>query len=210
MSISVSRIYPPGNVPKQHKHLFSRLVDVQVPYYSGSSEKLGVLTTFDSIADSVLGIFFKLHEHKFNIHSIFPMHEYGYDDNASMEQNNTSCFNYRHIEGSDKLSLHSFGMAIDINPVDNPYITEDGRVIPAGSVSDRSRIKNGMVEFLVSDNKSVVDIFSEHGFNIWGGNWRQVKDYHHFQFERGVAERLISSDYKSGSVLWAEHLAKLC
>ena len=94
-----------------------------------------------------------------------------------MQANNTSCFNYRKIAGSDKLSNHSHGLAVDINPLYNPYVTA-AAVSPSGSgpYADRSS------EFIskIDHEDLAYRLFTEHGF-IWGGDWVSRKDYQHFE-----------------------------
>ncbi len=87
--------------------------------------------------------------------------------------NNTSAFNYRCAAGSKKLSMHAYGFAIDINPVQNPYIK--GKVVlPPGAVYDIR--KSGTLAY----NSPVVKTFIRLGWT-WGGNWKSLKDYQHFE-----------------------------
>ena len=108
--------------------------------------------------------------------------EYDGDDTASMEDNNTSCFNYRVVEGSDSLSKHAYGLAIDVNPFYNPYVTyeKDGaeRVSPAAAMGYADRSVN--FPYKIDEEDLCCRLFKEHGF-IWGGNWNSLKDYQHFQ-----------------------------
>ena len=90
-----------------------------------------------------------------------------------MLSNNTSGFNYRTVTGGKKLSKHSYGFAIDINPVQNPYFK--GKVVlPEGAIYNPS--KPGT---LTSDCV-VVKTFIRLGWD-WGGNWKSLKDYQHFE-----------------------------
>ena len=108
--------------------------------------------------------------------------EYDGDDTASMEDNNTSCFNYRVVEGSTSLSKHALGRAIDINPLYNPYITYDKQggthVSPEKAAAYADRGMN--FPYKIDENDLCYKLFTQHGF-IWGGNWNSVKDYQHFQ-----------------------------
>lgn len=103
-----------------------------------------------------------------------------------MSANNSSCFNFRKIAGTDKLSLHAYGLAIDINPMQNPFI-QNSKISPANGKDfiDRSKIKAGMVE-------PVVEVFYKYGFTEWGGNWQEPIDYHHFQVPRQQIEALLA------------------
>lgn len=98
------------------------------------------------------------------------------DDDRSMAANNTSGFNCRPVEGTNRWSEHAVGTAIDINPVQNPYI-RDGRISPAASTAylDRDDVRPGMIV----RPGPVVDAFDAVGWS-WGGDWGSVKDYHHF------------------------------
>ena len=108
--------------------------------------------------------------------------EYDGDDLASMEDNNTSCFNYRPVEGTSSLSKHALGLAIDINPFYNPYITynKDGseRVSPANASASADRTAS--FPYKIDENDLCYQLFKEHGFT-WGGHWNSCKDYQHFQ-----------------------------
>ena len=108
--------------------------------------------------------------------------EYDGDDLASMEDNNTSCFNYRPVEGTSSLSKHALGLAIDINPFYNPYITynKDGseKISPANASVYADRTAS--FPYKIDENDLCYQLFKEHGFT-WGGHWNSCKDYQHFQ-----------------------------
>jgi hypothetical protein len=101
---------------------------------------------------------------------------YGGDDGRSMAANNTSGFNCRTVEGSPSWSEHAYGRAIDINPIQNPFV-QDGRVSPSagGRYLERSRRAKG----LVRTDDAVVRAFAAIGWG-WGGYWTSSKDYQHF------------------------------
>ena len=128
------------------------------------------------LAEEVVTIFSKLWDVRFPIHSIRPMTEFAGDDGLSMAANNSSCFNARRIVGTERLSLHSYGAAIDINPVQNPVI-RDGEVRPAAGAAyqDRSNARPGMI----LEGGPALDIFLDAGW-LWGGHWENPLDYHHF------------------------------
>lgn len=107
----------------------------------------------------------------FPIESVVPVSEYGWDDYQSMVHNNTSAFNYRCVPGTDRLSNHSYGLAIDINPLLNPYYS-GGRVSPEGAVYDPS------VPGTLQEGHPVVELFKTLGWR-WGGDWNEP-DYQHF------------------------------
>lgn len=133
------------------------------------------------IAQDLLEIFKALYDASYQIEKIRLIDEYQADDDASCADNNTSCFNYRVVAGSDTLSKHALGMAVDINPFYNPYITyPDGkeRISPAGSEAYADR-QSGLAHMILKDDLCY-RLFIEHGFT-WGGEWKSIKDYQHFQ-----------------------------
>jgi hypothetical protein len=116
---------------------------------------------------------------KFPIYSVIPISHISFrkngkwDDDLSMEANNTSAFNYRVITGGQNLSMHARGRAIDINPVQNPYI--NGRIVlPPNSIYNA-----GVAGALTGDNIIVRSLVSR-GWS-WGGNWTALKDYQHLE-----------------------------
>jgi hypothetical protein len=102
---------------------------------------------------------------------------YGANDRRSMAANNTSAFNCRFVSGTARWSEHAYGRAIDINPVQNPYVSSSGRASPPAGAAyvDRSRRAPGMIHA----GDAVVRAFAAVGWG-WGGSWRGVKDYQHF------------------------------
>ena len=142
----------------------------------------GELICNDAIAQDFVEIFYELYVAEYQIEKVTLIENYGGDDTASMLDNNTSCFNFRPVEGTGNLSKHAYGLAIDINPFYNPYITytDDGgqRISPEGSepYADRSQ----SFPYKIDSSDLCYQLFIEHGF-IWGGNWNSCKDYQHFQ-----------------------------
>lgn len=147
---------------------------VSLKYY-GFDGKLhqGQIIVNKEIANDIVEIFKVIEEVKFPVEKVVPIVEYNWSDEKSMNDNNTSSFNYRFISGSRILSMHANGLAIDINPKQNPYV-KNGTSIPAGS---EYKLKNmGTIE---PDSK-IVKAFKERGWT-WGGDWKSLKDYQHFQ-----------------------------
>ena len=134
--------------------------------------------------DATLSIFGELYQIRFPIHQMETIENFQGDDEKSMKANNSSCFNFRKIAGTDKLSIHSYGLAIDINPKQNPYVT-NGIIYPEDGASylNRETQRPGMVE-------PIVDIFKRNGFEIWGGEWKDPIDYHHFQVSKEFLSKL--------------------
>ena len=112
--------------------------------------------------------------------------DYGANDEKSMAANNTSAFNYRVISGTTKLSNHSYGMAIDINPRINPWV-KGNKVSPAnGKVYKQrktSKCKGKYKRYMIHKNDTAYKIFKKYGFS-WGGEWRSSKDYQHFEVNK--------------------------
>jgi hypothetical protein len=169
--------------------------------YVGFDEQLhedGEIVVMDAAAAHVLRIFATLRERRFPIAKARLLNHYEGDDDASMNDNNTSAFNHRSIANGESLSLHAYGLAIDINPVQNPYLVRSNRglvVAPASGADFINRLDDrpwkksprpGMAE-------SVIDVFADNGFLIWGGYWDDPIDYQHFQVGRKMAEHLASS-----------------
>jgi hypothetical protein len=142
---------------------------------SGAAQT-GQLVVAATLADEVVALFARLFELRFPIARMAPVDVYGGDDDASMAANNTSGFNFRYVAGTDVLSHHAHGVAIDINPVCNPMIVA-GQVFPPAAVSylDRGDVRPGMI----TRPGPVVELFDAHGWQ-WGGDWSHMKDYHHF------------------------------
>ncbi len=144
----------------------------------------GELICNQYIALDLLEIFEELYRNGYQFEEISLIDEYGGDDTLSMENNNTSCFNYRIVDGTDHLSKHAYGLAIDINPFYNPYVVynKDGSgetyISPKGSEAYADRSKD--FPYKIDENDLCYKLFIEHGFT-WGGNWNSSKDYQHFQ-----------------------------
>lgn len=145
---------------------------------------VGEMIVNRKIKDDVLQIFQTLYENRYPIERMVLVDEFGGDDQDSMEANNTSAFNYRTIAGSDKLSNHSYGMAIDLNPKYNPYVKQaaDGSAAcqpeSSGAYADRSK----EFDYKIDENDLAYQLFTAAGFT-WGGSWKSVKDYQHFEKE---------------------------
>jgi len=144
--------------------------------------KSGELVVNRRQADNVIAVMRKLFDQRFPIERIELIDNFQGDDDLSVAANNTSAFNCRSVTGRPGVwSQHSYGWAIDINPVQNPFITS-GKVTPpsAESYRDRSQNRPGMIHA----NDSVVKAFSSIGWE-WGGYWNNPKDYQHFSLTGG-------------------------
>lgn len=143
----------------------------------------GEMIVNKKIAKKTLKVFYQLYRIRYPIAKMRLIDEYDADDEASMADNNTSAFNYRKVANSNKLSNHSMGLAIDINPRINPYITSYG-IAPANSkvyrVRDESKCRGKYKDYMIHKNDKVYKIFKRYGFS-WGGDWKHSKDYQHFE-----------------------------
>ena len=149
--------------------------------FEGQTQQ-GVLVCNKTIAKDLREIFAELYKAKYPIERIRPISEYGNDDERSMQANNTSCYCYRPIAGSTRLSKHAQGLAVDINPLYNPCVKtkKNGQRIiqpaTAGKYVDRSR----SFPYKITKTDLCYRLFIQHGFR-WGGSWRSPKDYQHFE-----------------------------
>lgn len=143
----------------------------------------GEMVCNERIADKLTDIFRQLYEADYPIEKMVLIDEYNADDEASMSDNNTSCFNYRVVSGTTKLSKHSLGLAVDLNPRYNPYIHKIGGaevVEPANGEAYADRSND--FEYKIDKEDLAYKLFTDAGFT-WGGSWKSMKDYQHFQYE---------------------------
>ena len=150
-------------------------------YNFDGNPQMGELVCNKAITSDIIDIFKNLYDEHYQIGRMVLADEYDADDERSMADNNTSCFNYRHVSGTKVLSKHSLGMAIDINPLFNPCVrTKKGKtsVEPAAAQPYANRTKQ--FAHKITKNDLCYQLFIQHGF-IWGGNWRSSKDYQHFE-----------------------------
>lgn len=144
--------------------------------------KTGELIVAARQAREILGVMRRLFRHGYPFRRIELVDRYGADDARSMKANNTSGFNCRFVAGTTAWSQHAFGLAIDVNPVQNPYVRESGEVSPAKGARfvDRSRKHPAMIR----QGDEVTRAFAAIGWE-WGGLWSGSKDYQHFSLTGG-------------------------
>lgn len=142
--------------------------------YEGRIQK-GEIVCNKRIARDLLGVFRDLFAKEYPICSIRLIDDFDGDDNASMEANNTSCFNYRVVPGTRALSKHALGLAIDVNPLQNPYIA-GSHVYPSTAAEYVDRTKD--FPHKIDEKDYCKQVFTSYGFQ-WGGYWRE-RDYQHF------------------------------
>jgi hypothetical protein len=139
--------------------------------------RTGRLVVHRDVASRAVTVFRRLFEARFPVRRIVPIEAYGGSDFVSIEADNTSAFNCRAATGSSRWSEHAYGRAIDVNPIENPYVEPGGRVYHAASRAyvDRTRPRLGMA----IEGQVLVRAFTAVGFG-WGGRWQGTKDYQHF------------------------------
>lgn len=156
-----------------------RLLRLSYVGYDGA-DRVGRMVVAREVAQDVVGIFRDLHKARFPIRKMLLVDAYGGDDDRSMAADNTSAYNCRTVAGSDTLSDHAYGRAIDINPVRNPYVLPGGILPPSGRAYagvDRSPGADVDPGVIVADD-AVVRAFASRGWE-WGGLWTSP-DYQHF------------------------------
>lgn len=145
---------------------------------------IGELVCNKQIAIVLVDIFRELYEKRYPIQRMVLPDYYGADDELQMRDNNTSCFCYRVVRGSNTISNHSLGLAVDINPLYNPYYKDQAgkqRFVQPSTASaycDRSK----KFRYKIDENDLAYQLFTRKGFK-WGGAWRSCKDFQHFEYE---------------------------
>ena len=143
--------------------------------------RVGEMVCNKAIAKDIIDIFRELWKAGYRIERMELIDRYDGDDKRSMEANNTSCFNYRTIAGSTTISKHGRGMAIDINPLYNPYVKGNKVEPKEGRKWAFRRAQRKDIPYKIDRSDLCYKLVQKHGFR-WGGNWRYSKDYQ--QFER--------------------------
>lgn len=136
--------------------------------------KIGELVVHEDAVPAISAAFTKLYAQQFTIRQMRLVDDYGGSDDGSVAADNTSAFNCRTVAGTSRWSQHSYGRAVDINPVENPYVS-GSEVSPAAAeaYARRSPLRRGMI------GTDAVAAFRSQGWE-WGGFWSSVKDYQHF------------------------------
>lgn len=149
--------------------------------FKGTDMK-GELIVHKDVSIEVTEIFEALYDADYPIHKMRLVSDYKGNDWQSIEADNTSAFNCRKATGSKKWSKHSYGKAIDINPIENPYISRKGYISHKESLVYKKRVHKNETyadKAILLKNDDAVKIFKKHGWK-WGGDWPAVKDYQHF------------------------------
>jgi hypothetical protein len=169
--------YPAGcEVPR------ANLRYVKVLHYDFNDKiRQGELVCNKAIASDLVKIFRQLYDQRYPIESIRLIDDFDANDEKSMRANNTSCFCYRKVKGQRKLSKHALGRAVDINPLYNPCVRYiRGRRTIQPSTATRYANRKASFNHKITRQDAAYKLFISHGFR-WGGAWRTVKDYQHFE-----------------------------
>lgn len=156
------------------RHVVVKYVDFE------NNTRTGELIVNKAVADDVVDIFKELYDASYQIEKIRLIDEYNGSDDASMEDNNSSAFNYRNIDGTNELSDHSLGLAIDINPLYNPYVRTgmgDRDILPVNATMYADRAAD--FSHKIQKGDVCYNAFISRGWK-WGGDWSSPIDYQHF------------------------------
>ena len=170
--------YPTGcEVPR------TSLRYLKVIHYDGKGNiRKGEMVCNKRIANDLVAIFRELFAHRYPIERMCLIDDFDAVDERSMRANNSTCFCFRLVRGSAKLSGHARGMAVDINPLYNPYYRKyaDGRVVVQPSNALRYCDRRADFPYKIDRGDLLYKVFVRHGFR-WGGDWHSLKDYQHFE-----------------------------
>ena len=151
-------------------------------YDAEKRQHVGEMVCNKAIADDLLDIFRELYRQQYPIQRIRLIDDYDASDERSMRDNNSSCFCYRRISGTTKLSKHAQGMAVDINTLYNPYVRtgKNGRRIVEPATATKYVDRRKSFPYKIVKGDLLHRLFLQHGFK-WGGSWRTMKDWQHFE-----------------------------
>ena len=162
----------------------SELRYVQANHWNFEGQTVsGEIIVHKEVATDMVYIFEELYNSHYPIRKMELVSNYQGNDWASIEADNTSAFNCRPVAGKKKKwSKHAYGKAIDINPLENPYVAKNGHISHKESLKYRKREhhNNSVDEMaVILKNDKITKIFKSYGWK-WGGDWNTIKDYQHF------------------------------
>lgn len=157
----------------------NQLVYIQLSYWGFDQQShTGELIVNQELAKEVVAIFQVLYQNQFPIQRMELMDAFYGDDNMAMAANNTSAFNCREVTGRPgEFSQHSFGRAIDINPLLNPYVKADQILPPEGAIY---RERGVPIPGQINHGDAIYKMFIKYGWD-WAGDWLDLQDYQHFE-----------------------------
>jgi len=148
---------------------------------------MGELIVHKDAARSTVKVFKELYAIGYPIRQMRLVSDFNGNDWQSIEADNTSALNCRYATGRKKWSNHAYGKAIDINPIENPYISRTGHISHKASLKFRKRThrpQSGIADkALITRHDKVYRIFKKYGWS-WGGEWIGIKDYQHFDYRK--------------------------
>ncbi|MGA7720942.1 MAG: M15 family metallopeptidase [Ignavibacteriaceae bacterium] len=169
--ITIKQALADNTIPES---LQKNLTIVTVNYYSFDNKlHKGQVVIRKELGKDIINIFKEIENSHFPVNKVIPIIKYNWSDIASMEDNNSSAFNYRTVKNTKLISSHAKGIAIDINPLLNPQL-KHGIASPPAIVYDPSRPGT------LTAKSVVVKAFLKRGWQ-WGGYWQTTKDYQHFE-----------------------------
>jgi hypothetical protein len=192
-----------------------RVVTFRHHDFDGNDQRSGKVVVLDAVAQPVQAIFDALYARGFALAGARLMEDYEGDDDAAMAANNTSAFNGRKITGGTLWSIHAYGVALDINPLQNPFIGIDAsggaRIVPPASARlavNRGDNRPGKSP-LPGKVEELIGLFADNGFLNWGGYWNYPIDYQHFEpGSRAFVRQLASASADEARQLFEDHIQR--
>lgn len=174
----LGRSFPDGCTIPRSELRYLRLSHVDAE----GREHVGEMVCNKAIAQDLLDIFSELYRQRYPIERIRLIDDYEADDERSMRHNNTSCFCFRRVAGTRKLSKHARGLAVDVNTLYNPCVrtARDGRRIVQPATATRYADRSRTFKYKIMEGDLLHRLFCRHGFT-WGGSWHSLKDWQHFE-----------------------------
>lgn len=177
--------------------------------FEGKSHRDGQMMVLDVVAPYALKIFKSLYERKFPIARISLMNFFQGDDDKAMAVNNTFGFCDRPVANFSAVSsIHAYGLAFDINPIQNPCVYIDSeKGLATYKPTAGIKYANRMLKRLGKEDRrgmaeEIVDLCKHNGFHYWGGHWDTPVDYQHFQIPRSLANLLAVMSVKTVEVFF--------
>ncbi len=149
-----------------------------------NESKIGEMIVHKDISKEIVLIFKELYSIKYPINKMQLVSDFKANDFESIEANNTSSFNCRKVANTSRWSKHTYAKALDINPIQNPYISRKGFISHKSSLKYKKRVHKKSLDSkdkaILLKNDAAVKIFEKYDWK-WGGDWKTIKDYQHFE-----------------------------
>ncbi|WP_444886160.1 M15 family metallopeptidase [Microbulbifer sp. JMSA008] len=181
-----------------------------------TNRQKGAIIVLDVVADNVLALFGELYQRQFPIKSAIPIEYFSKKERKTEDMNNSLAFDSRPITDGSKWSEHAYGVAIDINPMQNPYLYIDKSskpiLIPKNTKEgylNRAKYRAGK-PVRAGMSEDVTSLFAMYGFAVWGGDWDVPIDYMHFQVgSRQFIEHLVALPIEQARLLFENYTSQL-